>query len=102
VKILDLDADEFLRRLLLHVVPDGFVRIRHVGLLAHRRRAAPLARCRTLLAQAPLPPLARPESVRAVLLRVTGLDIDRCPVCQQRALRRVAPLAPVPPYWDTS
>lgn len=101
VKGLDLDADEFLRRVLLHVIPDGSVRIRHFGLLANGRRAATLARCRTLLAQAPLPPPAPPESVRAVLLRVTGLDIDRCPVCQQGALRRVAQLPPVPPTWDT-
>jgi len=55
-KVMELEAPEFLRRFLLHVVPDGFVRIRHFGLLANRRRAANVARCHTLLAQAPLPP----------------------------------------------
>jgi hypothetical protein len=70
-------ADGFL----LHVVPDGFVRIRHFGLLANRRRAAHLAQCRALLAAPPVPPPAPPESVRALMLRVTGLDIERCPVC---------------------
>src|SRR5207247_787921 len=40
VKLMELDIDEFLRRFLLHIVPDGFVRIRHFGLLANRRRAA--------------------------------------------------------------
>ena len=50
VKLMELDVDEFLRRFLLHVVPDGFVRIRHFGLLANRRRAAALAQCRVLLA----------------------------------------------------
>ena len=65
VKVMELDADEFLRRFLLHVVPDSFVRIRHFGLLANRRRAATLARCRAVLAQPPSPPLTEVESVRA-------------------------------------
>ena len=46
VKVMALPAEEFLRRFLLHVVPAGFRRIRHFGLLANRRRAATLARCR--------------------------------------------------------
>jgi len=100
-KVMDLDVDEFLRRFLLHVVPDGFVRIRHFGVLANRRRAAALAQCRVLLAQ-PAPPSEPPESVRALMLRVTGLDIERCPVCQQGPLRQVEWLAPAPPAWDTS
>ena len=95
-KVMDLEASEFLRRFLLHVVPDGFVRIRHFGLLANRRRAANLARCHLLLAQAPPPPRAPRESVRAVMLRVTGVDIDLCPVCQQGALRRIERLLPIP------
>ena len=48
-KVMALPAEEFLRRFLLHVLPSGFMRIRHFGLLANRRRAATLARCRTLL-----------------------------------------------------
>ena len=102
VKVLDLDATEFLRRFLLHVVPDGFVRIRHFGLLANRRRAANLTQCRTLLAQSPPPPPEPPESLRAFMLRVTGVDIDLCPVCQQGSLRRLERLLPVPSPWDTS
>lgn len=46
-----LDLNEFLRRFFLHVLPKGFVRIRHFGILAHRRRAALLPLCFTLLAQ---------------------------------------------------
>lgn len=102
VKIMELDADEFLRRFLLHIVPDGFVRIRHFGLLANRHRAAKLAQCRARLAQPPPPAPAPPESVRALMLRVTGLDIDRCPVCQQGQLRPRDRLPPAPPAWDTS
>jgi hypothetical protein len=102
VKIMELDVDEFLRRFLLHIVPDGFVRIRHFGLLANRRRAGHLAQCRALLASPTGPPPEPPESVRALMLRLTGLDIDLCPVCQQGQLRQVERLAPVPAAWDTS
>jgi len=102
LKVMELDAEEFLRRFLLHVVPDRFVRIRHFGLLANRRRAVHLAQCRALLASPSVPPPEPSESVRALMLRVTGLDIERCPVCQQGQLRQVERLAPAPPPWDTS
>lgn len=48
-KIMTLAADEFIRRFLLHTLPEGFHRIRHYGFLANRRRAAKLALCRQLL-----------------------------------------------------
>jgi len=48
-KIMTLDADEFMRRFLLHVMPGGYHRIRHYGLLANSNRAACLARIRELL-----------------------------------------------------
>jgi hypothetical protein len=51
-KLMRLSVEEFLRRFFLHVLPRGFVRIRHFGLFAHRRRAALLPLCRQLLAAA--------------------------------------------------
>jgi Putative transposase/Transposase zinc-binding domain len=101
VKVMELEVDEFLRRCLLHVVPNGFVRIRHFGLLANRRRATALAQCRALLAQPP-PPGGLPKSVRDLMLRVTGLDIERCPVCEEGRLQPVERLPPAPIAWDTS
>jgi hypothetical protein len=54
---MTLAATEFLRRFFLHVLPKGFVRIRHFGFLANRFRASQLARCRQLLTMdLPLPP----------------------------------------------
>jgi Putative transposase/Transposase zinc-binding domain len=50
VKIMDLTPDEFIRRFLLHALPDGFHRIRHFGFMANARRAKMLALCRSLLA----------------------------------------------------
>ncbi len=105
LQTMALPAAEFLARFLLHVLPDGFVRIRHFGLLANRGRRAKLARCRELLAAGPPKPPAPPESVAALLLRLTGVDLTRCPVCRVGRLRVVALLRPggLPvPVWDTS
>ena len=49
---MTVTADEFLRRFLLHVLPPGFVRIRHYGFLANRRRTNALALCRKLIGEA--------------------------------------------------
>ncbi len=56
IRTLTLDADEFLRRFLLHVLPKRFVRIRYFGFLASRARTRGLAHCRQALAGAPTPP----------------------------------------------
>jgi len=96
LKVMALDAAEFIRRFLLHVVPNRFVRIRHFGFLANRTRQAKLARCRELLARPPAPVGRPPESVPALMLRLTGIDITRCAVCQQGRLRRTEILAPMP------
>src|ERR1700758_4565364 len=54
-RVMTLDADEFIRRFLLHLLPRGFHRIRHYGLLSSSARKASLARARELLAVAPPP-----------------------------------------------
>ena len=73
-----LSVEEFLRRFLLHVLPRGFVRIRHFGLLANRHRRTTIARARQLLG-APPPPAASDAS------RAANADADRtqCPFCRQ-------------------
>ena len=52
---MGLDADEFIRRFLLHVPPDGFHRIRHYGLLANAGRVENIAKARALLGVTPPP-----------------------------------------------
>jgi hypothetical protein len=74
-KLLTLSLHEFLRRFLLHVLPKGFVRIRHFGFLAHRRRATTLPLCFQLLGSAPQPQ-ARQEASLA-----TASDLWFCPQC---------------------
>jgi hypothetical protein len=93
-KTLTLSAEEFLRRFLLHVLPSGFVRIRHFGFLANRGRTAKLARCRALLAAVSSEPPAAAEPVAALMLRLTGVDITRCPGCGVGRLRLVALFRP--------
>jgi hypothetical protein len=101
VKVMTLATDEFLRRFLLHVVPRGFMRIRHFGLLANRQRHATLPRCRALLAVAP-PDAAPAESSSALVLRLTGIDRSRCPVCGQGRLQVTVIIAQAWPPPDTS
>jgi hypothetical protein len=55
-KVMTLGADEFMRRFLLHTLPDGFHRIRHYGFLANGHRAEKLALCRKLLETSPAAP----------------------------------------------
>ena len=80
-KVMTLAADEFIRRFLLHTLPEGFHRIRHYGFLANGHRAAKLALCRRLLA-APTPRPAPPAAdYREQYLRLTGRSLDVCPCC---------------------
>ncbi|NDV89384.1 IS91 family transposase, partial [Aurantimonas aggregata] len=75
-KVMTLDADEFIRRFLLHTLPDGVHRIRHYGFLANGNRAAKLALCRTLLDARTPNPATGPASSPA-----TGLPPHRCHCC---------------------
>ena len=94
-RVMELPALEFLRRFCLHVLPRGFNRIRHYGLLANRNKRALLARARAAL-KAPAPAPAPAESVAAFWQRIAHLDIQRCPQCRLGTLRVLAMLAPQP------
>jgi hypothetical protein len=88
---MTLDADEFIRRFLLHVLPDGFQRIRHYGLLGNRARDVNLAHCRELLnAPTPRPPvLTALTDARDRYEALTGRSLRVCPVCLVGAMRRI-------------
>jgi hypothetical protein len=94
-KVMELCAEEFLRRFLLHVAPPGFVRIRHYGLLANRSRQAKLTRARQLLAIVAAPPPLSP--VAELASDTTPAPIPaaaRCPRCAGTHWRRIARLLP--------
>ncbi len=93
-KVRELQAEEFLRRFLLHVVPTGFVRIRHYGLLANRTRQNKLARARQLLALVAATPLLSPASALATETAPPPAPATRCPLCAGTHWRRMARLVP--------
>jgi hypothetical protein len=82
-KVMTLDADEFIRRFLLHTLPDGFHRIRHYGFLANRHRADKLALCRRLLTVPASEPDPSPTEDAAAMDRS-----HRCPCCGSTAISR--------------
>jgi hypothetical protein len=90
---MTLKADEFIRRFLLHVLPRGFMRLRHYGFLANRHKASTLRRCRELLGQPAGPPPRRAKSVVQWMQEVTGVDLTQCPHCGAHPLIRL----PLPP-----
>jgi hypothetical protein len=111
VQTMTLEAQEFLRRFLLHIVPHGFQRLRHVGFLANRCKARTLRRCRHLLGQPTAPPLRETPSAVEWMRQRTGIDLTQCPQCGHGPLVR-SPLPPLTvlhqdasskvPLWDSS
>jgi hypothetical protein len=114
-KTMRLKAVEFIRRFLLHVLPAGFVRIRHYGFLANRVCREKLALCRTLLGIATTPEAATSEpssEAKETLEEVTAAEV--CPSCGVGRMVSIATLPaipvnrrewgpiPEPVGWDTS
>lgn len=105
-KAMTLDAGEFMRRFLMHVLPKGFRRIRHFGFLANACCVEKLARIRVAL-DAPEPePRAEPADYRERYALLTGQRIDMCPCCGGRMIEagswpHRSPPRPTP-RWDSS
>jgi hypothetical protein len=92
VRQMRLDVDEFIRRFLLHVLPKGFVRIRHYGLLASINVAGKLQRCRRLLKADRQPKAATATKTWTErVLEWMGQDLMACPRCQGPLSRRELP-----------
>jgi hypothetical protein len=92
VKVMRLAVEEFIRRFLLHVLPKGFVRIRHYGLLASVNVATKLAHCWGLLSGAEKPKVVGPPKTwRENMLEWTGQDPLQCPRCQGPLTRYYVP-----------
>jgi Putative transposase/Transposase zinc-binding domain len=92
-RIERLPAAQFIGRFLLHVLPPGFKRIRHYGILASVHKHQQLALCRQAL-EVPEPDAAVIETVDAFLRRVTGHGLACCPHCGQPAMRLMEVVAP--------
>jgi len=108
-KIMTLEAVEFIRRFLLHVLPSGFVHIRHFGFLANRNRKQKLALCRSLL-PTPLVVIAANADPRGDRDSASDKQMPRpCPICKTGRLILIQLLTaaacaclPLPLIADTS
>ena len=108
-KTMTLQAGEFIRRFLLHALPQGLQRIRYYGLMGNRHREEKLEQCRKLLdmdAKAPVDPDATaPSDYRDRYESLTGKSLHACPFCSQGRMlivKQISRPAPPPIIIDTS
>jgi len=87
-KTMSLSADEFVRRFMMHVLPAGFRKIRHYGILASRDKVKRMALCMLLTGTRFS---ATTESVMERLVRMLGEDFNLCPSCKSGHLTRASP-----------
>jgi len=104
LKSMALGAQEFIRRFLLHVLPDGFMHIRHFGFLANRAKKHALPQCRKLLGLSPVLTEMPKRSAQDLLHELTGIDLSRCPSCKLGTMIVVGELARQASSlrWDSS
>lgn len=90
-----LDADEFIRRFLLHVLPDGFMRIRHFGFLANRCKKQNIQRIRELKGVSETVTEKTKKNTQELMLQLTGIDITSCPCCKKGTMDVIAEITPL-------
>lgn len=98
-RTLTLPIDTLIGRFLHHMLPRGFKRFRHYGLLAAHHKRARLSAARTAL-QTPEPQPLAIEAAEAFLVRVSGHDPCRCPHCASGRWRTIGVIAPTPRCRD--
>jgi Putative transposase/Transposase zinc-binding domain len=104
-KTMTLSADEFIRRFLLHILPDAFQRIRYYGFLGNRYRKEKLELCRQLLGMKEIAPSEEtPQDYRDRYEALTGSSLWECPVCHRGRMIVIAVIDPFarPDFADTS
>ena len=92
VKNMTLDVHEFIRRFLLHVLPEGFMKIRYFGFLANTNKKTCIPLLRNLIDPTAQCPESVAETLQEMMLRLTGDDISCCPQCQKGKMVNVQTL----------
>ena len=92
IKEITLDADKFIGRFLLHVLPKGFFKIRYFGFLAHTNKKEQIPLIRKLIDPDATLPQKIKESISEMMLRLTGTDISCCPKCKKGKMIRIRKL----------
>ena len=93
-KFMTITAEEFIRRFLMHVLPDKFVKIRHYGILSNRNRVTKLKKCKELTGSVfNIVSVSKLSSIE-LLLKLTGIDLNICPCCTKGKMVRQGKLQP--------
>lgn len=84
-KFMTLKVEEFIRRFLMHILPYNFMKIRHYGILSNRNRNTKLKKCKILLEiiSERNTDFIKKLSVQELLMKLTGVDISKCPCCKK-------------------
>ena len=94
-KFMTVTAKEFIRRFLLHVLPQKFVKIRHYGILSNRNRMTKLKKCKTLLKKFLPKDNDKPKlTTEELLLKITGIDVNICPCCGGKMVNNIKKIEP--------
>lgn len=91
-KLMTLDAQEFIRRFLMHVLPNKFIKIRHYGILSNRNRNSKLKTCKHLFKVSTS--RIKITDIAELFLKLTGKDITLCPQCGKGKMSRKMELTP--------
>jgi len=92
IRIMTLDAHEFIRRFLLHVLPMGFMKIRYFGFLSHKNKKQALPLIRKLIDPDAKLPEKIVETIIEMMHRLTGKDITCCPKCGKGKMIKIKKL----------
>ncbi len=105
-KTMTLTADEFIRRFLIHVLPNRFQRIRYYGFLCNRYRTQKLAQCRQLIGSlatdTSTDAAEQPQDYRDRYEQLTGVSLRQCPVCHHGIMVEIEEIPAKPAILDTS
>jgi predicted Zn-ribbon and HTH transcriptional regulator len=84
-KEMKLEAGEFIRRFLQHVLPDNFYKIRYYGILSSRNKKTKLQQCRRILGvkEEVIEETVATRSWKEILYELTGVDVNQCPECKE-------------------
>lgn len=94
-KFMTVSAEEFIRRFLMHILPNRFVKIRHYGILGNRNRKTKLQNCKKLTGVKIKNTTENKLTIEELILKLTGKDIRICPCCKKGKMEMKSRLQPV-------
>jgi hypothetical protein len=93
IKTCTMSGVEFIRRFLMHVLPKGFVKVRHYGILSNRSRKTKLKLCKKLTASQTYKPKYKGLTTIEIVSLLLGRDVTLCPVCEKGKMETIRALS---------